>query len=147
MKSMPGQREPSARAGRRAMITSVKMILFRRSGTLNMFFRLESVLSMERLLAWCPNLPGWTVWRSSTENSSPHAQRLVRALPLAGGRPWPNGRRQDVHAAARGLDGRSAEAREAVGGHRHGVGQLTPPEHLDQAVLVDQAGGPEASRG
>jgi hypothetical protein len=37
------------------MMTTVKMILFRRSGTLNIFFRLDSVVFMRRLLARLPS--------------------------------------------------------------------------------------------
>ena len=68
--SMPGTGTCDPSRYSRIMNT-VKRILFRRSGTLNMFFMLEST----------------GVPLGVAQPSGRSAQRLVRWLPLAGGRP------------------------------------------------------------
>ena len=83
------------------MIKIVKRILFRRSGTRNMFRRRDSIggddlLHPERGTA---------------------AYRLVRAFPRAGGRPSPHGAGMISARAAGGLDGRDrAPARRRAPG-------------------------------
>src|SRR3712207_1287254 len=111
----------------RARTRSVKRILFRRSGTRNTFFKLESTWQLlgRRVSARLP---------------------VGEGVPLGGRTAVAEGRGQDLHGTARGGDGPFGAAREGVCLHPDGTGQLAPAEDLDQAVLVDEPGGPEALR-
>src|SRR5262245_53896229 len=123
------------------MITIVKKILFRRSGTLNMFFRLENVLLMSPLLAWLrQSYPsGGRDRRRSRGKGSPVGEGVA-----LGWRPpaavW---RRQHTHRSTRRLDRPPGRRRKGVGRHVERPRQLAPSEHLDQALLVDQSGDPQ----
>src|ERR687889_251396 len=104
-----------------AITRSVKRILFRRSGTRNTFFKLESTWQLlgRRVSARLP---------------------VGEGVPLGGRTAVSEGRGQDLHRTARGGDGLFGALREGVGPDPHGARQLAPPEHLDQAVLVDESG-------
>src|SRR5918997_1294661 len=89
----------------RAMTRSVKRILFRRSGTRNTFFKLEST---------------WQLL----------GRRVSARLPVGEGVPlgWrtavSEGRRQALHRTARGGDGPFGPAREGGGPEPDGPGEL-----------------------
>src|SRR5579859_90624 len=126
------------------MTSTVNRIFFRRSGTLNMFFKLESVLIMRAPGVATLNLPvQGRSRRSRTKKTAPPS--TVGEGVAFRRRPAPAERGgQHFDAAACSLDGLDGGAGEGVGGHRHPAGELAPTEDLDQAVLVDQTGGPEA---
>src|SRR3954447_24900647 len=102
----------------RAMMNSVNRILFRRSGIRNMFRKLEST---GRLL---PLAVGQSV---ALRRRSTMAER----------------RRKDLNATACRSDGLLGGLGEGVGLHGHLAGELTAAEDLHQAVLVDEALGPQ----
>src|SRR6476619_132706 len=108
-------------APRRYSVTMSKVnrILFRRSGTLKMFFRLES-----------------------TQGSS-----AVRELVALHRRTTGAVRRgQHGNGTPGGDDGGFGRLREAVGGDVERAGDLAPGQHLDEGALVGQAVGVEVGR-
>src|SRR5881296_3335071 len=102
-----------------AMISSVKRILFRRSGTLNMFFMLESI---------------------SGSYSGEGSVRLSvgEGVTLRGRAPVAERRGKHLNRTACSLNGLRRRGREGVGLHLQGAGDLAPTQHLHQTVLVDQ---------
>src|SRR5450432_226907 len=102
----------------RAMMVSVKMTFLRRSGIRKMLARLESMGLLDAAVG--------------------RLYRLVRALPCAGGRPWPNGSGTTVMdpPAPVMVLGRLGEG---VRLHPDGPGQRSAPQDLDQVSLVGQA--------
>src|SRR5207248_11754116 len=117
LKSMPGTVMFAPRRYRPIM-NRVKMILFRRSGTLNMFLKLLSN-ACSCLLAVGQGVPS-------------------RRRPAVA-----EGRRKDLNATACGGDGLLGRFGEGVRLHPHGAVQLASPQHLHHALLGDQAAGPE----
>src|ERR1700732_3205902 len=102
------------------MTTRVKTTLLRRSGTLKMFFRLESNAPPRR---WAP-APGTT--------RLPVGERVAprRRTPVA------EGRREDLDASPRGLDGGTGRGRHGVHTDSDGPVKLAPSEHFDQGTLA-----------
>ncbi len=80
------------------------------------------------------------VRRLGVKNSG---QRLDRALPAAGGRPWPNGSGRTSTVPPAAVIAASADLEKPWADTRSERVSSPRPEHLDQAVLVDQAVGPE----
>ena len=84
-------------------MSSVNRILFRRSGTLNMFCRLDSTAML---------LVG------DRRGSWRDGQRLVNWLPLAGGRPSPHGSGRTSTVPPAAVMAASADFEKRVGLHR-----------------------------
>src|SRR6266480_2461021 len=106
------------------MISTVNRILFRRSGTLNMFLRLESMSG-----SWAPE---------GSERLAVGQRVALRRRPAVTER-W----REHTNATACRLDGLARGRREGVGLHPHGPGELAPPQYLHQAVLAYQTSRPQ----
>src|ERR1700687_3510158 len=112
------------------MMSSVKRTLLRRSGTLKMFFRLESNAPPPR----CAPAPGGT--------RLPVGERVTP-------RRWATvaeGHGQDLDAPSGGLDRGPGRGRHGVGLDPDGAVQLPPSEHLDQGALADAPDRAERGR-
>ena len=107
------------------MIKIVKRILFRRSGTRNMFRSRDSMAGCDLL-----RLP--TSARGL--RSSPVGQGVARGRAALTPR-----RRDDLDPSTGGLDRLDCALRERVGPHREGLRDLTAAEDLHQAALGDEA--------
>src|SRR5207247_1775882 len=107
------------------MMKSENTILFRRSGTLNMFFMLENT--------------GETSFYSSGTSLSIREGVASRRRPAVTER-----RREDLHGTARRPDGSLRGFGERVGLHPDGSGELAPSEDLHQPPFGDQAPLPQA---
>src|ERR1700722_5784740 len=112
------------------MISSVKRTLLRRSGTLKMFFRLESNAPPPR----CAPFPGST--------KLPVGERVAPC----GGAAVAEGHGQDFNAPTGGLDGGACRRGHGVDLDTHGAVQLPTSEDLDQGTLADAARGVERGR-
>src|SRR3954449_11121362 len=110
-------------------MSKVKRILLRRSGTLAMFFTLESTVA--------PGCEGAGGPRGVAEVGLASA---VRELVALGGRSTGTvGQRHDLDSTARRRDGCLGGLGEAVSADAQGARQLAPTEHLDEGALVGEA--------
>src|SRR5436305_14342065 len=109
------------------MSASVKRILFRRSGTRNMFRRRES-------------MGGATSSRGGAPSLS-----VGEGVPLGGGTPAER-HRQSLGATARALDRPDRGGGERVRAHREGLRELAAAEHLHQPLLRDETARPQRAR-
>ena len=158
---MPGQ-GMLAPTRYRQMIPSVKRTLLRRSGTRNMFARLVRVLRISDLLL--PGLPGVGAAAQGPRDEATCDQSGLVGAEFRDGtcssvRPT-SAIGERVALCGRAAVGRTAAAAPRCARRRPRwpprrmrekawadtlslTGQLAPAEHLDQAVLVDQARGPQ----
>ena len=116
------------------MMNSVKRILFRRSGTLNMFRRLEST----------GRAPGQRRGRAAADGRRSAVGELVALGRRTAVAPRQG---QDLDRTAGGGDGCLGRLGEGVGLDGDRAGELAPAEHLDQGALVDEALARGASPG
>src|SRR5262249_44879662 len=113
----------------------VNSTLPRRSGTLKMFFRLDSTSAPR-----CPTRAG--------SRRGPLAPSAVGELVALGGRPSGAVRQgQDLDSTACGRDRSLSGPGETVSRDPHGAGQLAPAHDLHQRALVREAMVVEDGRG
>src|SRR5450432_180937 len=99
----------------RAMMVSVKMTFLRRSGIRKMLARLESMGLLDAAVG--------------------RLYRLVRALPCAGGRPWPNGSGTTVMDPPAPVMVASADLEKACASTRMARDSAPPPRTLTRSPL------------
>src|SRR3954454_8784445 len=113
-----------------AMMRKVNMILFRRSGTLNMFFKLASMVD-----PWLQRPRGGVVRLAVREG-----------VALRGRATMTERRRKHAHRSAGRFDGLAGGRGEGVGGDGERPRQLSTAQHLHQPVLVHESLGPQRVR-
>ena len=107
----------------RAMMVSVKTTFLRRSGIRKMLARLASMGLLDAAVGRC--------------------YRLVRALPCAGGRSWPNGRGTTVTDPPAAVMAASADLEKAWASTRTARVSSPPPRTLTRSPLL---ASPEATK-
>ena len=103
----------------RAMMVSVKRTFLRRSGIRKMLARLASMGLLDAAVGRC--------------------YRLVRALPWAGGRPWPNGSGTTVTEPPAAVIAVSADLEKAWASTRRARESSPPPRTLTRSPLLGEA--------
>src|SRR5829696_9252054 len=118
-------------------MSTVNRTLFRRSGTLKMFFRLEST---QRSLAATSQV------RTAAGRRRPGFSTVGELVALHRRAAGSVRQGQHVHGTSGGRDGRFGCLREPVSLDPYSARDLAPPEHLDEGALVGQTVGVEHRR-
>src|SRR5487761_1874164 len=131
------------------MTSRVKRILLRRSPTLTMLRRLPSIRSPQAPRGGAITRSGLGSRRSGLTTTpfwTGATLAVGEGVPLGRRAPVPEGLGDDGDGSADRLDGVGGRAGEGVRRDLDGAGQLAAAEHLDEALVVDDAGLLQALR-